>query len=433
MKTCETRVRIITKSMRLFALAATCLLALGAWAAQFTPTNGGDLDDPDNWNSTSDMTYGVVKQQSAALTISSASATLPNNGSLLYRTNVHTNDFGAGNTLTVAGLTVEQGATLVHKSGTIDSTGAATFNNGAAVFTGTGSVLDGKSATLSNGGSLAIEDGAAWNFARSVTINSGTKVVADGATLSMNTPSTGTSYYITVNEGGTFAVKDSTVNLANGKAHIAINNATATFDGVAISMGASNVSSIGGDGGTVLFTGGTSTINHRFLMTGDDFTFCVSNATVNFTPSTASELFITGSGDATEELAKTLRFCGASPRLAVASSGGLHLRGTKGVTLQFDLSADWTPADAVVEITGSGEFKGDATCLAASQIVVNIDNHTAPGTYTLLKGKNASTFLTGENKWVTNSDRAVISAATVGGVDAVQVTVKSTGLAIFVR
>ena len=423
-------VGFLTGALRLFALAATCLLVHGAWAAQFQPTTGGNLDDPDNWNSTSDTTYGVVKQQSAALTISSASATLPNNGSLLYRTNVHTNDFGAGNTLTVAGLTVEEGATLVHKSGTIDSTEAATFNNGAAVFTGTGSVLKGTSATLSNGGSLAIEDGAAWNFTRSVTINSGTKVVADGATLSMNTPSSGTSYYITVNEGGTFAVKDSTVNLANGKAHIAINNATATFDEVAISMGASNGSSIGGDGGTVLFAGGTSTINHRFPMTGDDFTFCVSNATVNFTPSTASELFITGSGAATEELAKTLRFCG-SARLAVASSGGLHLRGTKGVKLQFDLDANSAPDSPMVEITNaSGEFKGDATCLAASQIVVNIDAHTAPGTYTLLKGKNAATFLTGESKWTTNSDRAVISAK---GNDEVVVTVKPTGLVIIFR
>ena len=61
----------------------------------------------------------------------------------------------------------------------------------------------------------------------------------------MNTPSTGVSYYITVNEGGTFAVKDSTVYLANGKAHIDINNATATFDGSTISMGMSNASSIG--------------------------------------------------------------------------------------------------------------------------------------------------------------------------------------------
>ena len=32
MKTCETRVRIITKSMRLFSLVATCLLAQGVWA-----------------------------------------------------------------------------------------------------------------------------------------------------------------------------------------------------------------------------------------------------------------------------------------------------------------------------------------------------------------------------------------------------------------
>ena len=425
--------------------AATCLLAHGAWAAQFQPTTGGNLDDPDNWSSTSDTTYGVVKQQSAALTISSASATLPNNGSLLYRTNVHTNDFGAGNTLTVAGLTVEQGATLVHKSGTIDSTGAATFNNGAAVFTGTGSVLDGTSATLSNGGSLAIEDGAAWNFTRSVTINSGTKVVADGATLSMNTPSSGTSYYITVNEGGTFAVKDSTVNLANSKAHIAINNATATFDGVAISMGASSASTIGGDGGTVLFTGGTSTINHRFSMTGDDFTFCVSNTTVNFSPEDANELFITGSGNSTENLAKTLLFCGAVPRFAIASSNGFYLRGTKGVTLQFDIGQEGFPTDAaVLEITAGGSFKGDPSACAASQIVLNVDDHCPTGTYTLLKGSKATTFINGTagnpratDKYVLNFNRAMhrvaIVETTVGGVDAVQAVVKPAGFLLIFR
>lgn len=432
-----TKIREVTSSKITLAAMAICAAGL-ARAAHFKPTTGGNLDDPDNWSSTSDTTYGVVKQQSAALTISSASATLPNNGSLLYRTNVHTNDFGAGNTLTVAGLTVEQGATLVHKSGTIDSTGAATFNNGAAVFTGTGSVLDGTSATLLNGGALTIEDGAAWNFTRSVTINSGTKVVADGATLSMNTPSTGTSYYITVNEGGTFAVKDSTVYLANGKAHIDINNATATFDGSTISMGTSNASSIGGDGGTLLFTGSASAINQRFPMTGDDFTFCVSNTTVNFAPATTSDLFITGSGAATEELAKTLRFCG-SARLSVASSGGLHLRGTKGVKLQFDLDANSAPDSPMVEITNaSGSFKGDGTCLSASQVVVNINKGCEEGTYTLMKGKAATTFITNAEKWLVNCvdgyKASLKTAGTSGSTDeCLQVVVMRAGLAIIVR
>lgn len=430
MKICLAFVGTLAKSARPLALAAACLLTHGAWAAQFKPTTGGNLDDASNWNNTTDTSYAVVNQQSAALTISSASATLPNNGSLLYRTNVHTNDFGAGNTLTVAGLTVEQGATLVHKSGTIDSTGAATFNNGAAVFTGTGSVLDGTSATLSNGGVLAIEDGAAWNFTKSVTVNNGTKICADGAKITFSPDQNDRVFSVLA--GGTLAITNSSFAMTSNKAKLDVaSGATAVINGSTLQIDDDGVK-IGGDGGTLLFSGGASSISSRFTMTGDEFMFCVSNTTVNFASDSSSKLFITGSETSPTEGTsdRTLKFCGANPHLVVKGTGGLFLRGSK-TTLQFDLPRGDFTTDSVIEIpNASASFKGDSRTLAASQIVVNIDAHTTPGTYTLLKGKNAATFLTGANKWVTNSDRAVISA---NGNNEVVVTVKPVGLVIIVR
>lgn len=50
MEKCETRVRITTKAMRLLSLAASCLIAHGAYAATWTGANGTDLADPLNWS-----------------------------------------------------------------------------------------------------------------------------------------------------------------------------------------------------------------------------------------------------------------------------------------------------------------------------------------------------------------------------------------------
>ena len=431
MKICLAFVGTLAKSARPLALAAAFLLAHGAWAAQFQPTTGGNLDDAANWNNTTDSSYAVIKAQSGALTISTADATLPNSGSLVYRTNVHTNEFGSGNALTVAGLTVEQGATLVHKSGTIDSTGAATFNNGAAVFTGTGSVFSGTSVTLSDGGVLAIEDGAAWNFKYGMTINSGTKVCADGAAIVFSADQNAQRVF-SVLAGGTLAVTNSSFSMSSNKAKLDIaSGATAIINGSTLLIDNDGVK-IGGDGGTLLFSGGASSISSRFTMTGDEFVFCVSNTTVNFASDSSSKLFITGSETSPKEGTsdRTLKFCGANPHLVVKGTGGLFLRGSK-TTLQFDLPRGDFTTDPVIEIpNASAPFNGDSGTLATSQIVVNIDAHTAPGTYTLLKGKNAATFLTGESKWTTNSDRAVISA---NGNDEVVVTVKPLGLTIIFK
>lgn len=486
MKTCETRVRITTKAMRLLSLAASCLLAHGACAAQFQPTGGGDLDNPSNWSNMTDTStsFAVIKQQSASLTLSASEATLPNNGNLIYRTNVHTNDFGAGKTLTVPLVLVEQNATLVHRSGKIKATNTvasinqqARMANGNAFFTGADAILEvdgtlnvgttaatgslaaengatvkagtlvlAAGSTLSardsgtcinaetyslNGGTVAVGYGAMMKMTGSLTADGGSVVIVDNAKLLHDTT---TDRRLTFNTGSFLSMKNSIIEFAGNKGKLYLDGGMALFDGVTVAPEQSNTVLIGGDGGTLTFSGSPSAITHRFSMVGADFTFCVSNATVNFSPSSAGELFITGSGSASESSEdghnRMFRFCGAAPRLAIGSTGGFHLRGTS-ITLQFDIGAEGFPTDAaVVEITNGGSFKGDAGTCGASRIIVNVDDRCPAGTYTLLKGDKAATFLTGENKWQTNSDRAVISA---NGNNEVVVTVKPVGLAIFVR
>ena len=429
--------------------AATCLLAHGAWAAQFKPTTGGNLDDESNWNNTTDGSYAVVNQQSAALTLSSSSATLPNSGNIIYRTNVHTNNFGLGNTLTVPSLTVEKGATLVHETGAIVATSASPASKidvGMATISGANS--EWRITTLDfpadKGGRMTVCDGATLTITSSMTVNSGASLFVENATFAHDTT---TDNKLFVNSGATLQVKDSTMRFTGIKGKLCVDGGMAVFDGATIEFGSANRQLFGGgdSGGTIIFTGDSSSLNHRFSMTGDDFTFCVSNTTVNFSPEDASELFITGSGTANEELAKALRFCGASPRLAVASSDGLYLRGTKGVTLQFDIGRDGFPTDAaVLEITAGGSFKGDASACAASQIALNVDDHCPTGTYTLLKGSKATTFIDGTagnpratDKYVLNFNRAMhrvaIVETTVDGIDAVQAVVKPAGFLLIFR
>lgn len=431
----DNNVGFLTGAMRLFSLAATCLLVHGAWAAQFNPETGGNLDDASNWNNTTDTSYAVIKQQSAALTLSADSATLPNSGSLIYRTNVHTNDFGAGNTLTVPTLTVQNSATLVHKSGGIianNASAASQIDTGSATITGENSTWSLQSLTVNS--LLKIEDRATVTAAGNVNVNSGATLSINGGSVTINPTA---NHSMAIADGGVFAMTDGTLTLSNNKTTFSVvSGANVAINGSTITVG-DDGAKIGGDGGTLLFTGNESSISSRFTMIGDEFVFCVSNTTVNFASDSSSKLFITGgeTSPTTGTSDRTLKFCGYNPHLRIYGKGGLFLRGSK-TTLLFDLPKGEYTTEPVVELmdsTKTAEFKGDTGTKAASQIVVNIDNHTAPGTYTLLKGKNASTFLTGENKWVTNSDRAVISAATVDGVDYVQVTVKPLGLTIIFK
>ena len=483
--------------------AAVAAAAISASAAQFQPTTGGNLDDPTNWNNVTDSSYAVVRQQSAPLTVSTASATMPNNGNLIYRTNVHTNDFGAGHVLTIPFLTIEQGATLAHRSGSIDvtstsvsskidagsatvegagsawnfallsfpadkggsltvrdgaslavsgsmtvdagaeividdalaETASCTINAGSAAVTGSGGVWRAETTTLATGGGLEVSDGATFAVTGAMTVQAGAEVSVENATFSHDTMA---DNKIVVNAGGTIRLKNSTLSFSGSKGKLCVAGGTAVFDGATISFGNANTAHFGGStrvaGGTIRFEGAPSSINHRFLMYGDGLEFCVSNTTVSFAPAAADELFITSIGTVADGNAKTFRFCGAAPRLAVASSDGFHLRAEKGVLLRFELGADFDPVAPVVEITGGGTFKGDKDCLSASQVVVDVDDGCPPGTYTLLKGKAATTFLTGESKWVANCGNKrstkFQTAGTAGTADeSLQIVVTDTAAA----
>ncbi len=415
--------------------AAFVFAAFSASAAQFQPTTGGNLDDAANWNSPGDNTFAVLKPQSGPLTLSTAAATLPNAaGNLQYRNaNVYTNEFGAGYALTLTGSFVAYGSpTLVHRSGSLSSSASnSSIQDATVVVEGPDAALTFASITMpaDKGGSVLVRDGALLTITSSLTVNAGASVTVEEATLAQNTTMDNALSFET---GATLSMRNATLRWGNSKGKLLLSGSVASFDGTTVVPG-SQTMIFGGDGGTALFLGNPSTVTGRFNMLGDDFTFCVSNTTVNFAPTSAGDLFITSGGTVSDGFAKTLRFCGAAPRLAVGSSNGFYLRAQKGVTLQFDIPAEGYPTNAaIVEITGGGSFKGDAGCLASSQIVVNIDGKCPPGTYTLLKGTKAGTFLDVNDrvvdKWVANaptSRKATFQTATVDGLSALQIIVKT--------
>lgn len=73
MKTCETRVRITTKAIRLLLLAASCLIAHGAYAAVWTGGASGTLDNTANWDG--DITTSTMMFKNDATVTLSANTT----------------------------------------------------------------------------------------------------------------------------------------------------------------------------------------------------------------------------------------------------------------------------------------------------------------------------------------------------------------------
>ena len=423
--------------VRLFSTVAVCFFAHGVWSAQFQPTQGGYLDVPDNWNSPGDRTYAIMKQQSAALTVLNDNATLPNReANLSYRSYVYTNDFGIGRSLNLSGaLEVQSGASLVQKSGTLaTATEIQSSIAGSVMVEGQGSVFKPGLTTIS--GSVAVSNGGVVRFTSEASIECDARVIVENAEFFHDTVY---DDKIFIKSGGVLNVKDSTFTFVGNKGKLSIAGGLAVFDGTEIIFGSHNTAHFGGSqdvrGGIVRFEGSPSSINHRFQMYGDGFEFCVSNTTVTFSPQDATELFITGSGLSDESCSKTFRFCGAAPRLDIASSSGFHLRGTKGVSLVFEIGKTGFPQNtAVIEITRGGSFKGDAIALAASKIVVSVDESCPPGAYILLKGQGATTFLDGsEQKYVFDGKRVKMVETLVDGIPAVLAVVKKRGFFISVR
>lgn len=401
--------------------AAVAMASFGAYASQFKPDGGGNLDAADNWNNVKDPTFAVKKAQSAALAISANGATLPNaEAGLQYAGNfTFTNEWTGGWVFTVNGaLAVQDGAKLVQKSGTMKANAAVAVNASATV---TGQDSKWEFGPTMVKGALEVADKATLLLTKGLVVESGGALVVNGGKLTQEPYPSGTVFAVTVNAGGKFSATGATLNFANIKAGLNLAGSTAEISGSTLAIGNDSVQ-IGGEGGTLVFKGEPSTISSRFAMTGDKFVFHVDDATVTFASDT---LFITGSekGTAGQTSDRTLKFTGANPHLKITGNQGMFLRGTK-TTLEFNLPAGEFTKEPVIELADKAQFKGDAETLAASQIVVNVDEKTKSGTYTLLKGKGAATFLKNAKKWVANDKRATIAAAKVNGVDAVQVTVK---------
>lgn len=190
MENCETRVRIITKAMRLFSLAAACLLAHGAWAAeiQWNSSHGGDMQVETNWrNNTKPTSSDYIKialNNDKPITLSDDLTATGGNSSLAANFELAlTNSVGESRTLSLS---------TIHAGG--DSK-KVRLTAGTLAFSG--SLYMGDNNGWKNG--TFIVDGANTAFAGG-TFNIGTKhpnctfIVQNGATV------TGSRLYIGRNQ-----------------------------------------------------------------------------------------------------------------------------------------------------------------------------------------------------------------------------------------
>ena len=169
-------------------------------------------------------------------------------------------------------------------------------------------------------------------------------------------------------------------------------------------------------------------LSSRLNIHGSGFVFRIDDSEVNVTNTTDWYITDNNAGGATHY---KYVFEGAAPGFRTTGSG-FFLRGTS-VELEFNLGADGFSKDRpVVELQNEGEFKADSK--SANLITVNVSKDCPSGCYTLLKGRNANTFLNADRYVLNLNDgaRARLVKKTEGSVDMLQVRVPE-GLAIIVR
>ena len=157
--------------------------------------------------------------------------------------------------------------------------------------------------------------------------------------------------------------------------------------------------SFGCDNGALeLHAGSCLVVTNRWVMTGDNFTIRLDDSTLE--ADIPNNWFITGAGTNPGTGNRTFVFEGARPGLTTSGTG-FFLRG-ESVRLVFNLGAEGFPMDrAVVDVQGSGVFRADSK--ETNLIAVNVAADCPEGTYTLMRGTNAGTFL--------NADRYVLTCA----------------------
>ena len=432
--------------MKIHPAVIVVFAVLSADAAQWSPTTGGNLDDPSNWGS-GYSTFAIRKAQSAPFTISSSPTNLPGKGSLRYDTNAntYTNDFGRGGVLNLqdCNLGFEAGAQVVQKSGKFISGGTSSLGITASVRE-TGYWLDGADSAVEmpNLSLTAVAEGTAPDIyphfvvdngaqatftavtaagkgvigvaggstltANAISVQNGSVMTATQATVVVNTPSGSKLTPLEVLNGGQIEFVNSTFHYTGGT--------TFYFNGNAGSL-------ISFKDSTVEF--GTPRVGMKEDTDGLTIRFDNSTAT-----QTGDQLFITGGGTSAESGDKTLVFAGANPHLSIQGSKGFHFRGGT-VSLQFEIPAAGFPTDhPVLDLThADAKFAKDSATVPT--LSVKVSPKCPPGVYTLLRGKGATTIISDENMSC-DSSRAKFVKTQVSGVDVLQLRI-SGGLILLLK
>ena len=228
--------------------------------------------------------------------------------------------------------------------------------------------------------------------------------------------------------GNTLVVEDAHLALTNG---IVMSGSSAAFTNSTVVLGQNLHALVGGDSSSMVFSGCEIQVPCRWAVQGKNFTMRMDDSRLEYTD--PNEWFITGgTGAESVELKRCFVFEGARPHLKVSGAKGMFLRG--GIELRFNLGESGFPTDrAVVELTDpAAQFSGND--LWAHRVVVNVSDKCPSGTYTLMKGKNCGTFLTGNGAYSVAPERHRLIVATENGIDVLKVRVRNNlGIRIIVR
>ena len=158
-KTCETRVQIATTAMRLLSLAASCLIAHGAYAAeiQWNVGDGGDMQIDANWKGgakpTNSDSISIKRKNKKPITLSENLAATGGNSILSENFELAlTNSAGASKTLSLSTFNVGGGSKTIRlTAGTLSFSGRLYLGNLASSYVEDTFLVDGLGTQLSGG------------------------------------------------------------------------------------------------------------------------------------------------------------------------------------------------------------------------------------------------------------------------------------------
>ena len=476
METCVTRVRIITKAIRLFSLAALAICAAGfARAATYywgnSGTTDGDLANLSNWTTGSNAASGnpTVFSEDDTYTVRSASA-LPS-GTANWFLSSNTDMLGALSSTKNASSSAAPYEFAVNLGGfslnvkNLACRGVMTFTNGVFTATDAASTV-GHSTASDPSGVLTFGDGATATLTGITYLStSGNSVnVVDGGTLTISTAlnighannSTGNRLVVRgagskftssvavrvagVDSGSEPTTSGNSVVVSDGGAMEAsalviggLNNSTGnsvTVEGSGSSLTVSGNTYVGGNGKTGcegnLYVVDGATFNGSDIVVGktsDNQEVVVSNATVALSGALRLGGQTTSTGNYGGEGA-LLHVAGAAPSVTVAGAGIYVYASSK---MRFDIPANgW--ASTPVKVTGSGKTINFSIDDASLELVVNAKGAPA-GRHVLVSANNTIEFA----KVSLSADCTGLVELDTSNSNEIAVNVKKPGLTIIVR